>query len=114
MRHGSPSAKWTDTGSHTRTRLLPMKAPVGGRRSPRPSRTNFGLPCPIKGCGCLRYDRNSLPKNRRLGYAHVSTYGQTLDIQLEHLRGAGCTKIYREKVTGAYSDRRELLKMLDA
>src|ERR1700726_1085721 len=32
--------------------------------------------------------------------------------QLDQLRGAGCTKIYREKVTGARSDRRELLKML--
>jgi DNA invertase Pin-like site-specific DNA recombinase len=51
-------------------------------------------------------------QNRRLGYARVSTYGQTLDAQLEQLRGAGCTKIYREKVTGAHSDRRELLKML--
>jgi DNA invertase Pin-like site-specific DNA recombinase len=51
-------------------------------------------------------------ENRRLGYARVSTYGQTLDSQLEQLRGAGCTKIYREKVTGAHSDRRELLKML--
>ena len=40
----------------------------------------------------------------------VSTYGQTLDAQLEQLRGAACTKIYREKVTGAHSDRRELLK----
>ena len=38
--------------------------------------------------------------------------GQTLDAQLEQLRGAGCTKIFREKVTGAHSDRRELLKML--
>jgi hypothetical protein len=27
--------------------------------------------------------------------------------------GASCTKIYREKVTGAHNDRRELLKMLD-
>jgi DNA invertase Pin-like site-specific DNA recombinase len=36
------------------------------------------------------------------------------DSQLEQLRGAGCTKIYREKVTGAHSDRRELLKMLAA
>jgi hypothetical protein len=54
------------------------------------------------------------PQNRRLGYARVSTYGQTLDAQLEQLRGAGCTKIYREKVTGAHSDRRELLKMLAA
>src|SRR6267378_7817742 len=54
------------------------------------------------------------PQNRRLGYARVSTYGQTLDTQLEQLRGAGCTKIYREKVTGARADRRELLKMLKA
>jgi DNA invertase Pin-like site-specific DNA recombinase len=53
------------------------------------------------------------PENRRFGYARVSTYGQTLDSQLEQLRAAGCTtKIYREKVTGAHNDRRELLKML--
>src|SRR6516162_7483705 len=54
------------------------------------------------------------PQHRRLGYARVSTYGQTLDAQLGQLRGAGCTKIYREKVTGAHSDRRELLKLLKA
>ncbi len=55
------------------------------------------------------------PQNRRLGYARVSSYGQTLDAQLEQLRAAGCTaKIYREKVTGAHNDRRELLKMLKA
>jgi DNA invertase Pin-like site-specific DNA recombinase len=54
------------------------------------------------------------PQNRRLGYARVSIYGQTLDVQLEQLRGAGCTKIYREKVPGAHSDRRELLKLLHA
>jgi DNA invertase Pin-like site-specific DNA recombinase len=54
------------------------------------------------------------PQNRRIGYARVSTYGQTLDAQLEQLRGANCTKIYREKVTGAHSDRRELLKLLHA
>jgi DNA invertase Pin-like site-specific DNA recombinase len=54
------------------------------------------------------------PQNRRIGYARVSTYGQTLDAQLEQLRGAGCSKIYREKVTGAHSDQRELLKMLAA
>ena len=52
-------------------------------------------------------------QNRLIGYARVSTYGQTLDSQLEQLRAAGCTgKIYREKVTGAHNDRRELLKML--
>src|ERR1700740_496062 len=53
-------------------------------------------------------------QKRPVGYARVSTYGQTLDAQLEQLRGAGYTKIYREKVTGARADRRELLKMLKA
>ena len=55
------------------------------------------------------------PENRRLGYARVSTYGQTLDAQLEQLRAAGCSSrnIYREKVTGARADRRELLRMLE-
>jgi DNA invertase Pin-like site-specific DNA recombinase len=45
----------------------------------------------------------------------VSTYGQTLDAQLEQLRAAGCSSrnIYREKETGARAHRRELLKMLD-
>ena len=52
------------------------------------------------------------PQNRRLGYARVSTYGQTLDAQLEQLRADGCAKIFREKVTGARADRRELLKLL--
>ena len=55
------------------------------------------------------------PETRRLGYARVSTYGQTLDAQLEQLRKAGCTSrnIYKEKVTGARPDRRELNRMLD-
>jgi DNA invertase Pin-like site-specific DNA recombinase len=54
------------------------------------------------------------PKNRRLGYARVSTYGQTLDAQLAQLKAAKCAPIFREKVTGARADRRELLRMLKA
>ena len=56
----------------------------------------------------------SKPQARRLGYARVSTYGQTFDSQLDQLRAAGCTgrNIYREKVTGARADRRELNRML--
>ena len=50
------------------------------------------------------------PEKRLIGYARVSTYGQTLDSQLEQLRAAGCSSryIYREKVTGARADRRDL------
>ena len=42
------------------------------------------------------------PEKRPIGYARVSTYGQTLDSQLEQLRAAGCSSrnTYREKVTG--------------
>jgi DNA invertase Pin-like site-specific DNA recombinase len=61
----------------------------------------------------VRYARKN-PQNRRLGYARVSTYGQTLGAQLDQLRAAGCTQIYREKVTGARADRRELLRLLRA
>src|SRR5271155_4788501 len=54
------------------------------------------------------------PEKRLIGYARVSTYGQTLDAQLEQLCKAGCSSrnIYREKVTGARADRRELNRML--
>jgi DNA invertase Pin-like site-specific DNA recombinase len=44
----------------------------------------------------------------------VSTYGQTLDAQLEQLRAERCVRIYREKASGARPDRRELLKLLKA
>ena len=52
------------------------------------------------------------PDSRRFGYARVSTAGQTLDAQLEQLRAEGCTRIFREQVSGARADRRELLRML--
>lgn len=54
------------------------------------------------------------PPLRRLGYARVSTYGQTLEAQLEQLREAGCETVSREKVSGARSDRRQLQRLLAA
>jgi DNA invertase Pin-like site-specific DNA recombinase len=46
------------------------------------------------------------------GYARVSTRDQTLASQEAQLRAAACTKIYAEKVSGAWSDRPQLAKLL--
>src|SRR5499433_2934080 len=46
------------------------------------------------------------------GYARVSTGGQTLASQEAQLRAAACTKIYAEKVSGAWGDRPELAKLI--
>jgi len=53
----------------------------------------------------------SLAPNR-LCYARVSTVGQTLEVQLDQLKAAGCSRVYREKVSGAKVDRRELGKLV--
>lgn len=45
-----------------------------------------------------------------VGYARVSTDGQSHEAQVEELRNAGCGVIFREKVSGARSDRKELSK----
>jgi DNA invertase Pin-like site-specific DNA recombinase len=49
----------------------------------------------------------------KIGYARVSTEDQRLNLQLDALKKAGCTRIFREKVSGAYRDRPELNRMLD-
>jgi DNA invertase Pin-like site-specific DNA recombinase len=49
----------------------------------------------------------------KIGYARVSTEDQKLTIQLETLKKVGCTRIFREKVSGSYRDRPELNRMLE-
>jgi DNA invertase Pin-like site-specific DNA recombinase len=52
------------------------------------------------------------PQNRHLGYARVSTYGQKLDAQLQQFRAEGCAKVYREKASGAKTNRGQLVRVL--
>jgi DNA invertase Pin-like site-specific DNA recombinase len=49
-----------------------------------------------------------------VGYARVSTDGQTLDAQQSALRAAGCERVYSEKVSGAITDRPALAKAISA
>jgi DNA invertase Pin-like site-specific DNA recombinase len=48
-----------------------------------------------------------------IGYARVSTDDQGLSLQRVALQGAGCTRTYEEKISGAKRDRPELIRMLD-
>ncbi len=47
-----------------------------------------------------------------VGYARVSTIGQNLESQIEHLQAEGCDKIFQEKLTGFDRRRPQLEKML--
>src|SRR5689334_10859448 len=49
-----------------------------------------------------------------IGYARVSTDGQTLDAQHTTLRAAGADKVFAEKVSGAKTDRRQLQLAIEA
>lgn len=48
----------------------------------------------------------------KYGYARVSTVEQNLQSQIEQLKAAGCTKIYKDKFTGTKKDRPEFQKLL--
>jgi DNA invertase Pin-like site-specific DNA recombinase len=64
----------------------------------------------------INYYAQSAFKSERnmtnLGYARVSTNGQDLEAQEAELMAAGCAKVFKEKVSGAKTDRAELAKAL--
>ena len=49
-----------------------------------------------------------------IGYARVSTDGQTLDSQIAALSAAGAGRIYRETASGAKAERKQLARALKA
>lgn len=49
----------------------------------------------------------------RIGYARVSSTGQSLEIQLEKLNQAKCDRIYQEKRSGRTADRTEFQSCLN-
>lgn len=52
-------------------------------------------------------------KNEKIGYARVSSVGQSLDVQLSKLEDWGCSKVYQEKTSGTTSHRKELQACID-
>lgn len=49
----------------------------------------------------------------KIGYARVSTKDQNLSMQIDALKKEGCKLVFKEKVSGAKAERKELNKMLD-
>jgi DNA invertase Pin-like site-specific DNA recombinase len=48
-----------------------------------------------------------------VGYARVSTEDQSLDVQLDALKAAGCGKVFSEKLSGTTMRRPQLVQVLE-
>jgi DNA invertase Pin-like site-specific DNA recombinase len=51
---------------------------------------------------------------KMIGYARVSTVGQSLEAQIQQLTDHGCERIFQEKVSGTKADRPQLTRLLSS
>lgn len=49
----------------------------------------------------------------KIGFCRVSTADQSLDLQMDALKRAGCERIFSEKISGRSENREQLEKMLE-
>src|SRR5688500_15128677 len=57
--------------------------------------------------------RTSVRHGDLIGYARVSTWDQTPELQLDALREAGCVRVFTDHASGTRTDRTELAAALD-
>ena len=91
---------------------MPRKKPQSAPASVRKKRAR---PAPRKSAPArqsVRPDGESPNTAMLVGYARVSTIDQNLTLQRDALTGAGCGKIFVEQMSGAVTDRPELMAAL--
>src|SRR5271165_3899014 len=99
-------------GRVVRDRIMPKKKPRSAPTSVRKRRARPAARKKAPARQSVRPDGESPNTAMLVGYARVSTIDQNLTLQHDALTGAGCTKIFVEQMSGAVTDRLELMAAL--
>ena len=91
---------------------MPKKKPPGAPASVRKRRARPAARKRASARPSVRPDGESPNTAMLVGYARVSTIDQNLTLRRDALSGAGCGKIFVEQMSGAVTDRPELMAAL--
>lgn len=58
-------------------------------------------------------EKDTKEKSNLVGYARVSTLEQNLDLQFHALKKEGCSKIFKDAISGSKKERPGLFKLMD-